>query len=57
MVFTNKQFSSTWVEVFVFDRFNEMNGVLGHLCAHIGSTGAGEPPERLKMVRCMYIAM
>ena len=24
---------------------NEMSGVLGHLCAHIGSTGPGEPPE------------
>ena len=24
---------------------NEMNRVLGHLCAHIGSTGPGEPPE------------
>ena len=24
---------------------NEMNGVLGHLCAHIGYTGPGEPPE------------
>ena len=22
-----------------------MNGVLGHLCAHIGLTGPGEPPE------------
>ena len=22
-----------------------MNGVLGHLCAHIGYTGPGEPPE------------
>ena len=24
---------------------NEMNRVLGHLCAHIGYTGPGEPPE------------
>ena len=24
---------------------NEMNRVLGHLCAHIGQTGPGEPPE------------
>ena len=24
---------------------NEMNGVLGYLCAHIGQTGPGEPPE------------
>ena len=23
---------------------NEMNGVLGHVCAHIGQTGPGEPP-------------
>ena len=22
-----------------------MNGVLGHLCTHIGVTGPGEPPE------------
>ena len=22
-----------------------MNGVLGHLCAHIGQIGPGEPPE------------
>ena len=22
-----------------------MNGVLGHLCAHIGRTGPEEPPE------------
>ena len=24
---------------------NEMNRALGHLCAHIGQTGPGEPPE------------
>ena len=24
---------------------DEMNGVLGHLCAHIGSSGPGESPE------------
>ena len=24
---------------------NEMNRALGHLCAHIGETGPGEPPE------------
>ena len=24
---------------------NIMKGVLGHLCAHIGQTGPGEPPE------------
>ena len=24
---------------------NEMNGVLGHLCAHIGQTGSGETPD------------
>ena len=23
----------------------EMNGPLGHLCAHVGETGSGEPPE------------
>ena len=26
-----------------------MNGVLGHLCAHIGQTGSGEPPEDSEM--------
>ena len=24
---------------------NEMNRASGHLCAHIGKTGPGEPPE------------
>ena len=24
---------------------NEMNRALGHLCAHIGKNGPGEPPE------------
>ena len=27
-----------------------MNRALGHLCAHIGSTGPGEPPEDGKMI-------
>ena len=22
-----------------------MNGVLGNMCAHVGSTGPGDPPE------------
>ena len=26
-------------------KWNEMNGVLGHICAHIGYTGPGEPPD------------
>ena len=26
-------------------KWNEMNRALGHLCAHIGWTGPGEPPE------------
>ena len=26
-------------------KVNEMNAVLGHLCAHIGQTGQGESPE------------
>ena len=25
--------------------WNEMNRVLGHICAHIDLTGLGEPPE------------
>ena len=29
---------------------NEMNRALGHLCAHIGSTGPGEPPEDGEMI-------
>ena len=28
---------------------NEINRVLGHLCAHIGSTGPGEPREDVEM--------
>ena len=28
---------------------SEMNGVLGHLCAHIGKNGPGEPPEDSEM--------
>ena len=27
-----------------------MNRVLGHLCAHIGLTGPGEPPEDDEMI-------
>ena len=27
-----------------------MNRALGHLCAHIGSTGPGEPPEGSEMI-------
>ena len=29
---------------------NELNRVLGHLCAHIGETGPGEPPEDGEMI-------
>ena len=29
---------------------NEMNRVLGHLCAHIGRAGPGEPPEDGEMI-------
>ena len=29
---------------------NEMNRALGHLCAHIGLTGPGEPPEDGEMI-------
>ena len=29
---------------------NEMNRALGHLCAHIGQTGPGEPPEDGEMI-------
>ena len=29
---------------------NEMNRALGHLCAHIGYTGPGEPPEDGEMI-------
>ena len=29
---------------------NEMNRALGHLCAHIGETGPGEPPEDGEMI-------
>ena len=32
-----------WVE-------NEMNRVLGHLCAHIGYTRPGEPPDDGEMI-------
>ena len=32
----NVRFARFWIE---------MNGFLGHLCAHIGWTGPGEPPE------------
>ena len=28
-----------------FIKCNEMNGVLRHICAHIGQTGIEEPPE------------
>ena len=31
-------------------KWNEMNRALGHLCAHIGSTGPGEPPEEGEMI-------
>ena len=27
-----------------------MNGVLGHLCAHLGLTGPGKPPEDGEMI-------
>ena len=30
--------------------WNEMNRALGHLCAHIGYTGPGEPPEDGEMI-------
>ena len=29
----------------IWKKWNEMNRALGHLCAHIGLTGPGEPPE------------
>ena len=29
---------------------NEINRALGHLCAHIGYTGPGEPPEDGEMI-------
>ena len=31
-------------------KWNEMNRALGHLCAHIGWTGPGEPPEGGEMI-------
>ena len=31
-------------------KWNEMNRALGHLCAHIGQTGPGEPPEDGEMI-------
>ena len=31
------------------DSGNEITGVLGHLCAHIGYTGTGEPPADSKV--------
>ena len=32
------------------DQLNEMSRALGHLCAHIGETGPGEPPEEGEMI-------
>ena len=29
---------------------NEMNRASGHLCAHVGLTGPGEPPEDGEMI-------
>ena len=31
-------------------KWNEMNRAVGHLCAHIGLTGRGEPPEDGEMI-------
>ena len=31
------------IDLIPSDKWNEMNGVLGHLCAHVGKTGPGEP--------------
>ena len=38
------RFSDLTDSVYMIGR-NEMNRALGHLCAHIGKTGPGEPPE------------
>ena len=39
-----------WLDkVYVCKKKNEMNRALGHLCAHIGLTGPGEPPENGEM--------
>ena len=44
-----------WFVLMVDDFFpgmgNEMNRALGHLCAHIGQTGPGEPPEDGEMIK------
>ena len=58
----NNQINCTVVYIYTFRKYNwlysydcnemkwnEMNVVLGHLCAHIGQTGPGEPPENSKM--------
>ena len=35
---------------YIFRMSNEINRALGHLCAHIGQTGPGEPPEDGEMI-------
>ena len=46
-IFTKKLCDKNYGKELMSDIFtrNEMNGVLGHLSAHIGQTGAGEPSE------------
>ena len=39
---------ATWLYGHI--KWNEMNRALGHLCAHIGWTGPGEPPEDGEMI-------
>ena len=34
----------------MMQKWNEMNRALGHLCAHIGWTGPGKPPEDGEMI-------